>query len=102
MRIRVFERKMNRLYLYFICNTCESLLPPGFKTCPVCGTLMEIGAKPHAFRIMHYRVCYKCRCIVSVHTEKCPNCETELKLPAKGEIVEQPVKLEIIGMGRNK
>ena len=98
MRLRVLERTMNRLHLYIVCNTCESLFSPEKEVCSVCGQAVEIGAKPRAFRVLPHVVCGNCGSLVSAKACFCPFCETSMNRRVKCEIVEQPVELEIIGL----
>jgi RNA polymerase subunit RPABC4/transcription elongation factor Spt4 len=96
MRLRVFERTMNRLHHFIICKTCESLFSPKKEVCPVCSQAVEIGAKPRAFRILPHVVCGNCGSLVSAKACFCPICETLMNHRVRCKIVEQPVELEII------
>lgn len=92
---------------YLICPTCESLSSPEFKTCPVCGSLVDVEGEHRIFRILPHTVCGNCGNLVSESADVCPFCEVPMDSHSKQKFVEQPVELEIIGIaketiGRNR
>ena len=90
------------LSTYLVCTTCESLFSPKLTVCPICGMAVDAGTGCRASRILPHVVCGNCGyfytrlCWYLSHVQQVWSHSTISK------IMEQPVKLKIIGIMQTK